>query len=143
LPRTGSVPREGSGSAAGCSADRCLSLARTPLNLLCSSDMGEEFLSCSVVGFPCALRPGVIHLRDRHAGGRGFLEGFESGNIDRKERYALGGECGAQLWTFRFWRRRDFGQEHSIAIGANIIERLERQDEAISIETRGNRGNDQ
>jgi hypothetical protein len=45
--------------------------------------MAEEFLSCGFVGFPRALGAGVIYLRNRHAGSRGFLKGFQSWNIDR------------------------------------------------------------
>src|SRR6059058_1029875 len=105
--------------------------------------MGEEFLSCGCVGFPCSLGTGIIYLRDRHAGGCGFLECFEPGNIDRKERYALGDETSTQLRTFRLWRWWDFGQEHPVAIAADVIERLQHEHEPVGIETCGNRGNDQ
>ena len=49
------------------------------------------------------------------------LEGFQSGNIDRKEWHALGGEPSAQLWAFRLRWRRDFGQQHPVVIAADVI----------------------
>src|SRR5215217_7579872 len=105
--------------------------------------MRHEFLSCGFVGFPGALGAGVVDLRDWHASGRSFLEGFESWNIDRKERYALGREDGPQLRAVRLWWWWDFRQKHAVAIAANIIERLERQDEPVGIKTRGHGGNDE
>jgi hypothetical protein len=51
--------------------------------------MGEEFLSCGFVGFPGTPGTGVVYLRDRHAGGCGFLECFEPWDIDRKEPISL------------------------------------------------------
>jgi hypothetical protein len=105
--------------------------------------MREELLSCGFVGFPGALGAGIVHVRDRHTGGRSFLESFQARNIDRKERHPLGGECAPQLGAVRLWRRWDFGEQHAVAVGADVIERLEHQDEAVSIEAGGNRGNDQ
>ena len=65
--------------------------------------MGHQFLSCGFVCLPCPLGARVIDLRDRDTSGGGFLEGFEPGNIDRKERHALGSQCTTKLASFRLW----------------------------------------
>jgi len=65
--------------------------------------MGHQFLSCGFVCLPCTLGAGVVYLRDRHTGGGGFLEGFESGNINRKQRYTLGSERATKCASLRLW----------------------------------------
>jgi hypothetical protein len=49
--------------------------------------MRAELLSCGFIGLPRALGAGVVHVIDRHAGGGGFLKGFQPGNIDESVKY--------------------------------------------------------